>query len=211
MQRAFVSSLILLVACAGSNDVAPPPPPPAGPADTVVVPQAPSAEPSATEPEAPPAPRKPRERERTKHTTFDLDGAALKLPGPIVFEVGSDKLKPESDEVLEIVRDYLQAKPEITLLRIEGHTDTAGAAAANQALSEKRSLAVARWLIGQGIDCRRLIAVGFGGTKPIADNATPEGKAQNRRTSFINAALRGKPIGGLPVDGGGMVSGDPCK
>ena len=44
------------------------------------------------------------------------------------------------------------------------------------------------------------------------DNAlTDDEKAQNRRTSFVNASLKGKPIGGMPVDGGGKVSGDPCK
>ena len=63
----------------------------------------------------------------------------------------------------------------------------------------------------KGIDCKRLIPVGFGETKPVAPNDTPDNKAQNRRTAFVNAALKGKPIGGMPVDGGGKVAGDPCK
>lgn len=62
-----------------------------------------------------------------------------------------------------------------------------------------------------GADCKRLIAVGFGSTKPVADNNTAEGKAANRRVSFINAALRSRPIGGMPVDGGGKVAGDICN
>lgn len=140
-----------------------------------------------------------------------IENGQLKLPGPVVFESGKDILKPESDDVLIIVKDYLDAKPEITLLRIEGHTDTDGDDKTNQTLSEKRSYAVSKWLVAKGIDCKRLIPVGFGETKPIAPNDTPENKAQNRRTAFVNAALRGKPIGGMPVDGGGKVGGDPCK
>jgi OOP family OmpA-OmpF porin len=144
-------------------------------------------------------------------TSFDLENNALKLPGPVLYETGSDKLKPESDPVLAHVKDYLDAKSYITLLRIEVHSDAQGNSQYNQTLSEKRALAVARALVGRGISCTRLIPVGFGETKPIAPNTTAEGRAQNRRTLFVNAALRGKPIGGMPVDGGGKVAGDPCR
>jgi OmpA-OmpF porin, OOP family len=142
---------------------------------------------------------------------FELDGSALKVPGPVVFETGSEKLKPESDPVLAHVEAYLRAKDFITLLRIEVHSDAQGSAQHNQLLSEKRALAVGRALVARGINCMRLIAVGFGETKPIAPNTTPEGRAQNRRTVFVNAALKGRPIGGAPVDGGGKVAGDLCR
>ena len=69
---------------------------------------------------------------------------------------------------------------------------------------------MARWLVEKGVDCKRLVPVGFGGTKPKADNATPEGKAQNRRISFFNAALKGRAIGGMPLDAGGQIAGDAC-
>jgi len=143
--------------------------------------------------------------------TFKVEGGQLRLPGPVVFESAKDVLKPESDDVLTIVKQYLDAKPEITLLRIEGHTDSDGDDKANQTLSELRSLAVARWLVAKGIDCKRLIPVGFGESKPVAANDTAENKAQNRRTAFVNAALSGNPIGGMPVDGGAKVAGDPCR
>jgi len=65
-------------------------------------------------------------------------------------------------------------------------------------------------LVKMGVDCKRLSAVGFGGTKPIAANDTPDGKAANQRVCFINAALRGHAIGGTPLDGGGKVAGDTC-
>jgi OOP family OmpA-OmpF porin len=142
---------------------------------------------------------------------FELEGSALKVPGPVWFETNSDKLKPESEPTLAHVEAYLRAKDYITLLRIEVHSDAQGNSAHNQALTEKRAFAVGRALVARGINCQRLIAVGFGETKPIASNTTAEGRAQNRRTVFVNAALRGKPIGGAPVDGGGKVAGDLCR
>lgn len=161
----------------------------------------------------PPAPKKeePKTEPKTPAPKFEQEKGSLKLPGPVVFETGSDKLAPESDEVLKFVYDYLKAKPEITLLRVEGHTDNVGQPADNQSLSERRSLSVARWLVGKGIDCKRILPVGFGDTRPIADNSTADGRAQNRRTAFVNAELKGKAIGGMPVDGSGKVAGDPCK
>lgn len=142
---------------------------------------------------------------------FKLEDNHLVLPGPILFETGNDKIKPESDGPLSYVKRYLDDKSYISLLRIEVHTDNQGAEAFNQALSEKRAIAVARWLIGHDVKCDRLIAVGFGSSKPVGNNATPEGRAQNRRTAFVNAALRGRAIGGMPVDGGGKVAGDVCR
>ena len=142
--------------------------------------------------------------------TFQIENNELKLPAPVGFETGSDKLKPESYEVLAIVKDYLQEKAYISTLRIEGHTDDNGNPAKNQELSEKRALAVARWLISQGIACERLVVVGFGASKPLAANDSAENRAKNRRLAFVNVALRGRVIGGLPVDGGGKVAGNLC-
>jgi OOP family OmpA-OmpF porin len=140
---------------------------------------------------------------------LELDGQALKT-GPVTFEANSDKLKAEAEPVIAQVASYLGDKPYVTLLRVEVHSDAQGSSAYNQTMTEKRALAVAKALVSRGVDCKRLVAVGFGETKPIADNRTAEGRAQNRRTVFVNAALRGRPIGGLPVDGGGKVAGDVC-
>jgi OOP family OmpA-OmpF porin len=65
--------------------------------------------------------------------------------------------------------------------------------------------------VGHGVACSRLLPVGFGSNKPVAPNDTPDNKAKNRRISAVNAALKGRAIGGMPVDGGGHVAGDPCK
>jgi OOP family OmpA-OmpF porin len=197
----FLSALVMVgavVGCQASVEVGakkPEPEPAAQPAPPPTVAPAPAPAAEAPKPEP----------------SFKVENGRLELPGPVVFETGSDKLKPESDAVLQVVADYLAAKKDITLMRVEGHTDNDGKPDANMELSQKRSMAVARWLVGKGIDCKRVIPVGFGQDKPIADNKTPEGKAQNRRTYFVNAQFKGKAVGGMPVDGGGKPAGDPCK
>lgn len=145
---------------------------------------------------------------RTPDTSFELDGNAVVLPGPVTFATDSAELTADADPALWHVFDYLAAKDAITLLRIEVHTssDTPDA----QALTEARARTVAAWLIAHGVACDRLIAVGFGDTKPVADGSTPDGRAANRRVEFQNAMLRGHAIGGMPTDGGGQVAGDLC-
>lgn len=142
---------------------------------------------------------------------YKLEGNEVKIPKPVLFETGSDKLKPESSAALEIIRQYLTDRSYISQLRVECHTDNTGDAGISQTLTEKRALAVCKKLIEMGVDCKRLIAVGFGGTKPVADNSTAAGKAENRRVSFFNAALRGRAIGGMAVDGGGKIAGELCN
>lgn len=142
---------------------------------------------------------------------YKLEGNEVKVNKTILFKTGSDALNPESIQALEVIKKYLDEKSYISLLRVEVHTDNAGEESVSQELSEKRALAICRKLVSMGVDCKRLIAVGFGGTKPVADNSTVEGKAANRRTSFVNVALRGRVIGGLPTDGGGKVAGNTCN
>ena len=142
---------------------------------------------------------------------YKLEGNEVKTAKQVIFETGSDKLKPESMAALETIKQYLADKSYISLLRVECHTDNSGDVNAGQLLTKKRALAICKKLVEMGVDCRRLIAVGFGNTKPVADNSTPEGKAQNRRVSFLNAALRNRLIGGMPADGGGKVAGDVCN
>lgn len=156
---------------------------------------------NAQEPPAKPAPAPVR---------YELDGHRLVVPTPFEFETGSDKLRPSSTAAVQYVAGYLRDKPYITLLRVEQHADDTGPAKDNQPSTERRALAIARALVAAGTDCKRLIPVGFGGSKPIAPNDTPDNRARNRRTEMHNAALKGRPIGGMPVDGGGRVAGDPC-
>lgn len=116
----------------------------------------------------------------------------------------------ESEAALLLIKKYLEDKSYISLLRVEAHTDNTGNAEANLLLSQKRAAAVCQKLIAMGVDCMRLLPVGFGGTKPVADNSSPEGTSQNRRITFANAGLKGKAIAGMPVDGGGTIVENPC-
>jgi OmpA-OmpF porin, OOP family len=147
----------------------------------------------------------------SKSRTYKLDNNKLEVPSPVVFDTGKDTLKSESAEAIAYVADYLADKTYISTLRVEVHSDSTGSEEFNQKLTQKRAFAVGKALIAKGVDCKRLIAVGFGSTKPIGDNTTPEGKAKNRRTDFVNAALKGKAIGGAPLDGGGASAGELCK
>jgi len=101
----------------------------------------------------------------------------------IFFDVNKYELKPESQIELDKVVQLLQENPTIKI-QIEGHTDNVGSAADNQKLSENRAKAVVSYLNSKGISLTRLIAKGFGATKPIADNNDEAGRAQNRRTEL---------------------------
>jgi OmpA-OmpF porin, OOP family len=200
----MLSSVLPVALALGVLGCGDPPKPPAAPAASILAPLPPPALP----PPAPPPPRPTTGRMKT--TEFSVEAGILKL-APVEFEGTSDRLIPTSDTALLVVEDYLDATPDVTLLRIEAHTDTEGNAAANQTLSEKRALTVARWLVGVGVKCERLIPVGMGGTRPTVPNDTPGNKAVNRRIVVAQAMVKGKPVGGLSVDGGGKVAGDPCK
>lgn len=139
-----------------------------------------------------------------------LDGNRLVLPGPVPFVTGTAELAPEAGPTLDAAAAWMASKSYVSTVRVEVHTDSQGADEANQALSEARALTVARALVAKGVDCKRLLPVGFGETKPVAENTTAEGRAANRRVELHNAALKGIAIGGMPLDGGGRVAGDPC-
>jgi len=102
----------------------------------------------------------------------------------IQFDTGKATIQPASANVLGEIVKLLQQNADLKL-RVEGHTDSQGNGAANQALSEKRAQAVVAWLTGKGISASRLTAKGFGATKPVADNSTDDGRAKNRRVELV--------------------------
>lgn len=109
-------------------------------------------------------------------------GQSIRLNN-IFFDVGKSILKAESFPELDRVSEFLVQSPQIKI-EIAGHTDNAGAAAANLKLSQSRAQAVADYVIKHGIAKDRVVAKGYGLEKPVASNKTKEGKAQNRRVEF---------------------------
>jgi len=103
----------------------------------------------------------------------------------ILFATGKAELQPESRPVLKEIAATLKEHEELKIL-IEGHTDNVGQAASNLSLSEARAAAVKAALVADfGIDGSRITTQGLGDTKPAVPNATPEGRAQNRRVEIV--------------------------
>lgn len=101
----------------------------------------------------------------------------------IFFDFNKYDLKPESQVELDKVVQLMQDNPTVKI-QIEGYTDNVGNASDNMKLSANRAKAVVTYLVSKNISITRLTAKGFGTTKPVADNATEEGRAQNRRTEL---------------------------
>ena len=100
------------------------------------------------------------------------------------FATGSSKVTPDPNPGLDAVADYAKQNPD-KRIRVEGHTDNVGSAASNKTLSQQRADSVRSYLIGQGVDPSKVTAVGYGEERPIADNNTSDGRAQNRRVDVI--------------------------
>jgi len=113
-----------------------------------------------------------------------LAGEGKIITHGILFDTGSDVIKPESGPTLRSILAILVEDPGLRF-SIEGHTDNQGSDKVNGPLSEKRAAAVKVWLVSQGVEDKRLTAKGFGASKPIDSNDTAEGRANNRRVEFV--------------------------
>lgn len=107
----------------------------------------------------------------------------LNMPSDITFGTDQDAVKAEFYPVLNSVALVLK-KYKQTIVDVFGHTDSTGSDQHNFDLSQRRALSVANYLSGQGVDQRRFAVTGFGETRPVASNATSEGRAQNRRVEI---------------------------
>jgi OOP family OmpA-OmpF porin len=102
----------------------------------------------------------------------------------INFDVDKATITPQSMGTLNMIVKLMQDNPDLKF-EVDGHTDNTGTPAHNLTLSQQRAAAVTAQLITMGIDASRLSSKGFGDTKPMADNSTPDGKANNRRVEFV--------------------------
>ncbi|HST44895.1 MAG TPA: OmpA family protein [Luteimonas sp.] len=117
------------------------------------------------------------------------DTIKLNLPDGVTFDFGKADLKsqfyPALNNVARTLAEYNQ-----TIVEVAGHTDSVGGDAVNQRLSEQRANSVGNYLIGQGLVRERFEIVGFGKSRPIADNGSEQGRAANRRVEIRVVPLR---------------------
>lgn len=102
----------------------------------------------------------------------------------VYFETNKAIIKPVSYGLLDDVARTLNQYPDLKLVEVSGHTDDVGKDDLNLKLSQARAEAVMKYLVQKGVEPTRLVARGYGETKPIDTNATPEGRAKNRRVAF---------------------------
>lgn len=108
----------------------------------------------------------------------------IALRRQISFATGSDEILPNSELLLLEVADALLRNPDIELVEIQGHTDSRGNHGLNMRLSQARAEAVQEWLTKHGVEPARLMAKGYGPTRPLAPNITQQNRARNRRVQF---------------------------
>jgi outer membrane protein OmpA-like peptidoglycan-associated protein len=111
------------------------------------------------------------------------DNIILNMPGNVTFKTNSDDINASFYQVLNSVALVLKEFDK-TVVDVAGHADSTGPDDKNMALSQRRAGSVSTYLSSQGINAQRLIAVGYGETRPIASNDTAEGRAQNRRVEI---------------------------
>jgi len=126
-------------------------------------------------------------REQTAGTGVDVvrqgDDLLLRMPSGITFATNESAIQPQFRTTLDEVSSTLSQFPK-TMIDVMGHTDSDGAEAYNQTLSERRAKSVADYLTSHGVQPVRIATRGYGEMQPIASNETPEGKAQNRRVEI---------------------------
>ena len=123
-------------------------------------------------------------RSKTINVYKDARGTILSM-SDILFETGKADLKQELKLNLAEIAAILKSLLNDSNIEVEGHTDDRGSDELNQKLSEHRALAVMNYLVERGVDKGKLKSVGYGKSRPVADNATDEGKAKNRRVELI--------------------------
>jgi outer membrane protein OmpA-like peptidoglycan-associated protein len=112
-------------------------------------------------------------------------GMVITLSGSVLFASGQSALLPSAQAKLTEVADALTKEDSESKIVVEGHTDSQGGASYNQDLSQRRAQSVRDYLVTRGMASDRVTSEGFGLTRPIADNASAEGRANNRRVEIV--------------------------
>jgi outer membrane protein OmpA-like peptidoglycan-associated protein len=126
----------------------------------------------------------------SRTTATAPDDSHIELPGDVLFDFDKDVVKAEAEptlaQVAGVVRSHLAGAPKGSYVMVNGHTDNVGAAGYNEALSERRAQAVARWLVDrQYVTAEQVKTQGWGETRPKASNKRPGGRRLNRRVEFF--------------------------
>jgi outer membrane protein OmpA-like peptidoglycan-associated protein len=112
-------------------------------------------------------------------------GMVITLSGAVLFASGQSNLLPIAQEKLGQVAEALKQQASDQMIQVEGYTDSVGADRANEELSLRRAQAVRDYLVTRGVPADQVRAVGRGEANPIAENTTPEGRANNRRVEIV--------------------------
>jgi outer membrane protein OmpA-like peptidoglycan-associated protein len=112
-------------------------------------------------------------------------GTVIVLPGSVLFTSGKAELTPEAQQKLGLVADTLAPQASSNDILVEGHTDSKGTPESNQVLSESRARVVMDFLISRGVASNSITSVGIGQARPMADNSSAEGRANNRRVEIV--------------------------
>jgi outer membrane protein OmpA-like peptidoglycan-associated protein len=112
-------------------------------------------------------------------------GTVIVLPGSVLFLSGESQLTGAAQQKLAMVAEALAPQADSHDITVEGHTDSQGTPTSNQVLSESRARAVMDYLVSRGVRAQAITSVGIGQSRPIADNGSPEGRANNRRVEII--------------------------
>ncbi|HEY6559098.1 MAG TPA: OmpA family protein [Polyangiaceae bacterium] len=118
-------------------------------------------------------------------------GMVITLSGSVLFASGKSELLPAAQARLSAVAQALAAQDPDSKLVVEGHTDSQGSASSNQVLSQMRAEAVRMYLVSHGIADDRVTSTGVGPSRPISDNKSVEGRANNRRVEIIVQPSKG--------------------
>ena len=124
-------------------------------------------------------------RHKPKQALVNVTDKEITIKQQIQFALDQDVILPESTPLLLEIADVLIKNPRIKRIEVQGHTDNTGTPDHNQDLSDRRANSVRNWLVQHGVSPDRLVAKGYGQTKPLVPNVTTANKAKNRRVQFI--------------------------